>query len=128
MRILVTGGAGYIGSHAVRLFLQRGHDVTVYDSLIFGHRKAVPADRLVLLGIVVAATAVLAIVYARKMFGLATSAVAENRRVAAKVVVPAPLAILQVSVAPVGPWKHAVLPTALGAVTRAVVASVGTPH
>lgn len=47
MRILVTGGAGYIGSHAVRLFLSRGHDVTVYDSLIFGHRKAVPADRLV---------------------------------------------------------------------------------
>jgi UDP-glucose-4-epimerase GalE len=47
MRILVTGGAGYIGSHAVRLFLARGHDVWVYDSLIFGHRTAVPADRLV---------------------------------------------------------------------------------
>jgi UDP-glucose-4-epimerase GalE len=47
MRILVTGGAGYIGSHAVRLFLERGHDVTVYDSLVFGHREAVPADRLV---------------------------------------------------------------------------------
>ncbi len=47
MRILVTGGAGYIGSHAVRLFLERGHDVTVYDSLVFGHRAAVPAERLV---------------------------------------------------------------------------------
>jgi UDP-glucose-4-epimerase GalE len=47
MRILVTGGAGYIGSHAVRLFLARGHDVWVYDSLVFGHRGAVPADRLV---------------------------------------------------------------------------------
>lgn len=47
MQILVTGGAGYIGSHAVRLFLERGHDVWVYDSLIFGHRQAVPADRLV---------------------------------------------------------------------------------
>jgi UDP-glucose 4-epimerase len=47
MRILVTGGAGYIGSHAVRLFLERGHDVTVYDSLVFGHRAAAPAERLV---------------------------------------------------------------------------------
>src|SRR6476646_9872925 len=47
MRILVTGGAGYIGSHAVKLFLARGHDVWVYDNLSFGHRGAVPADRLV---------------------------------------------------------------------------------
>src|SRR5476651_2177065 len=47
MRILVTGGAGYIGSHAVRLFLERGHDVWVYDSLALGHRAAVPAERLV---------------------------------------------------------------------------------
>src|SRR4051812_243927 len=47
MRILVTGGAGYIGSHAVHLFLDRGHDVWVYDSLTYGHRGAVPADRLV---------------------------------------------------------------------------------
>jgi UDP-glucose-4-epimerase GalE len=47
MRILVTGGAGYIGSHAVRLFLARGHDVWVYDNLAVGHRAAVPADRLI---------------------------------------------------------------------------------
>jgi UDP-glucose 4-epimerase len=47
VRILVTGGAGYIGSHAVRLFLARGHDVCVYDNLSMGHRAAVPADRLV---------------------------------------------------------------------------------
>ncbi|HEV3256810.1 MAG TPA: UDP-glucose 4-epimerase GalE [Gemmataceae bacterium] len=47
MRILVTGGAGYIGSHAVRLFLARGHDVWVYDNLCLGHRAAVPADRLI---------------------------------------------------------------------------------
>src|SRR5208282_1518861 len=46
MRILVTGGAGYIGSHAVRLFLARGHDVWVYDDLSFGHRAAVPHGRL----------------------------------------------------------------------------------
>ncbi|HEV3203419.1 MAG TPA: UDP-glucose 4-epimerase GalE, partial [Gemmataceae bacterium] len=47
MRILVTGGAGYIGSHAVRLFLSRGHDVWVYDNLSWGHRSAVPAERLI---------------------------------------------------------------------------------
>jgi UDP-glucose-4-epimerase GalE len=47
MRILVTGGAGYIGSHAVRLFQARGHDVWVYDNLSMGHRAAVPADRLI---------------------------------------------------------------------------------
>ena len=47
MNILVTGGAGYIGSHAVRLFLERGHDVWVYDNLSFGHRAAVPPERLI---------------------------------------------------------------------------------
>ncbi len=48
MRILVTGGAGYIGSHAVKLFLARGHDVWVYDNLSFGHRAAFPAERLII--------------------------------------------------------------------------------
>jgi UDP-glucose-4-epimerase GalE len=48
MRILVTGGAGYIGSHSVRLFLARGHDVWVYDNLSLGHRAAVPTDRLII--------------------------------------------------------------------------------
>src|SRR5215813_11726541 len=47
MRILVTGGAGYIGSHAVRYFLARGHDVWVYDNLSLGHRTAVPVGRLI---------------------------------------------------------------------------------
>jgi UDP-glucose-4-epimerase GalE len=47
MNILVTGGAGYIGSHTVRLLLARGHDVTVLDNLVYGHREAVPAERFV---------------------------------------------------------------------------------
>src|SRR5262245_46065228 len=47
MRILVTGGAGYIGSPTVKLLVARGHDVVVYDNLSAGHRAAVPADRLV---------------------------------------------------------------------------------
>ncbi|HEU0167830.1 MAG TPA: NAD-dependent epimerase/dehydratase family protein, partial [Chloroflexota bacterium] len=43
MRLLVTGGAGYIGSHTVRELLARGHDVTVFDNLLLGHRAAVQA-------------------------------------------------------------------------------------
>ena len=42
MRILVTGGAGYIGSVSVEAFLAAGHDVTVLDDLSTGHSAAVP--------------------------------------------------------------------------------------
>ena len=42
MNVLVTGGAGYIGSHAVRRLLTGGHSVAVLDSLYRGHRGAVP--------------------------------------------------------------------------------------
>lgn len=45
-RILVTGGAGYIGSHTVRLLLERGYDVAVVDNLSKGYRQNVPAERL----------------------------------------------------------------------------------
>lgn len=43
MRILVTGGAGYIGGTVAQLLLDKGHDVTVYDNLCHGHRTLVPA-------------------------------------------------------------------------------------
>ena len=42
MRVLVTGGAGYIGSTVTTLLLDQGHEVTVVDDLSTGHRDAVP--------------------------------------------------------------------------------------
>lgn len=42
MNVLVTGGAGYVGSHCVRRLVQAGHSVTVYDNLCAGHRAAIP--------------------------------------------------------------------------------------
>ena len=42
-RVLVTGGAGYIGSHAVRALLESGHTVVVLDDLSAGHAESVPA-------------------------------------------------------------------------------------
>lgn len=47
MNVLVVGGAGYIGSHAVRLLLDSGHTVWVYDNLSRGHRAAVPEGMLI---------------------------------------------------------------------------------
>lgn len=41
MRVLVTGGAGYIGSHTVRLLRERGYEPVVFDSLEYGYRAAV---------------------------------------------------------------------------------------
>src|SRR5438270_3651657 len=47
MAVLVTGGAGYIGSHTVRQLRRRGDDVVVLDNLEFGHRDAVADTPLV---------------------------------------------------------------------------------
>ena len=41
MRVLVTGGAGYVGSVSVERLVDQGHEVTVLDTLVTGHRRAV---------------------------------------------------------------------------------------
>ena len=42
MEILITGGAGYIGSHVAHLLIDKGYKVTVIDSLITGNKKLIP--------------------------------------------------------------------------------------
>ena len=42
MNILVTGGAGYIGSHTVRMLLKSGYSVVIFDNLSRGHFESVP--------------------------------------------------------------------------------------
>ena len=46
-RVLVCGGAGYIGSHMAMLLAQSGHEVTVFDNLSTGHRAAVRWGELI---------------------------------------------------------------------------------
>jgi len=41
VNVLVVGGAGYIGSHMVKMLARAGHDVTTFDNLSTGHRDAV---------------------------------------------------------------------------------------
>ncbi|MGZ3743899.1 MAG: UDP-glucose 4-epimerase GalE [Pseudobdellovibrionaceae bacterium] len=50
MRVLITGGAGYIGSHAVRETLAQGHQVEVLDDLSNGHREAVDPKAELIVG------------------------------------------------------------------------------
>lgn len=47
MNVLVIGGAGYIGSHCVRILQEAGHETWIYDNLSRGHRAAVRSDRLI---------------------------------------------------------------------------------
>jgi len=47
MNVLVSGGAGYVGSHAARMLSRAGHEVWAYDNLAFGHRGAVAPGRLI---------------------------------------------------------------------------------
>jgi UDP-glucose 4-epimerase len=60
VRLLVTGGAGYIGSVVTLRLLQAGHDVTVLDDLSTGHRDAVPDGAEFVQGDLTGAAAVLA--------------------------------------------------------------------
>jgi UDP-glucose 4-epimerase len=45
--VLVVGGAGYIGSHTVKLLNETEHEVWVYDNLSMGHRQSVRSDQLI---------------------------------------------------------------------------------
>ena len=40
MRVLVAGGAGYIGSHTAKRLVETGHEVVIFDDLSRGHREA----------------------------------------------------------------------------------------
>lgn len=44
--ILVSGGAGYIGSHTVHTLIERGFNVVVLDSLVTGHRRSIPSQAI----------------------------------------------------------------------------------
>jgi UDP-glucose 4-epimerase len=48
MKILVVGGAGYIGSHMVKMLLSAGHELVIFDNLSSGHRDAVLGGEFVL--------------------------------------------------------------------------------
>ena len=50
MRVLVTGGAGYVGSISAERLLAEGHSVTLFDSLVTGHAAAVPAGAKLVTG------------------------------------------------------------------------------
>jgi len=50
MKVLVTGGAGYIGSHMTRMLAARGYESVVLDTLEFGHREALPAQASLIVG------------------------------------------------------------------------------
>ena len=43
MKILVTGGTGYIGSVAIRRLMAAGHEISVFDNVERGHRESLPA-------------------------------------------------------------------------------------
>jgi UDP-glucose 4-epimerase len=46
-RVLITGGAGYVGSHCAKTLAATGHEGIVFDSLLFGHREFVRWGELI---------------------------------------------------------------------------------
>jgi UDP-glucose 4-epimerase len=70
MKVLVTGGAGYIGSHMVRTLGEKGHDVVVYDNLSTGYRESVLHGRLLVADLADAAT--LDTLFAKEKFDAVT--------------------------------------------------------
>lgn len=70
MKILVAGGAGYIGSCTTEYLLDRGHDVVVYDSLVTGHRAAVDARARFVQGELADRDKVLAVLQAERPQGI----------------------------------------------------------
>lgn len=70
MKILVTGGAGYIGSHVTQLLIEQGHEVIVFDSLIAGHRQAVHPDAQLVIGDLLEMNAVNAVFSAHHFDGI----------------------------------------------------------
>jgi len=44
LKFLITGGAGYIGSHIVRQLMERNYDLIIIDNLSRGHKEAIPSD------------------------------------------------------------------------------------
>lgn len=67
--VLVTGGAGYIGSHTVRLLASQGRKVVVLDNLVYGHREAIVDQGVELVVGEVGDRALLKELFARHSFG-----------------------------------------------------------
>jgi UDP-glucose 4-epimerase len=78
MRLLVTGGAGYIGSICTARLIEAGHEVVVLDDLSTGHRDAVPAGCQFVEGSIEDAGAVLAEGFDGVLHFAARSLVAES--------------------------------------------------
>lgn len=66
MKLLVVGGAGYIGSHTVRQLRAAGHEVMVFDNFSSGHVQALPADVAWVRGDLLEAEAVRAVLEAHQ--------------------------------------------------------------